>query len=177
MSDYKKRKTRKKKEPLMTPKISKVGGGLGMNVPPAPRIMGGSAPLMAVKTPKGGSASAPAPAAAPPAPAPVPTLVPMNGGKLILAPKKAKSSVILAPRVKKTPVKTRKIHVQLSGLKKRLTRAKIIHKDSHEKPIEQIRKSLEEAKLIKPLKEGKSVPEPLLRSIHKDYLLLRNKAL
>jgi hypothetical protein len=123
-----------------------------------------------------------------------------TGGKLVLAPpkKKTRSKVLLAPPgAKKNPgsataqagapgtsnpskrrhVSTRKIRVQLSGLKKRLTRAKSIHKDSQEKSISDIRKTLEEAKLIKPATEGKKVPDSMLRDIYKDYLLLRNKAL
>ena len=48
---------------------------------------------------------------------------------------------------------------------------------SKEKSIEDIRKILEESKLVKPAKEGKKVPDDILRNIYKDYLLLRNKAL
>jgi hypothetical protein len=102
---------------------------------------------------------------------------PQTGGKLVLAPKK-KSRVILAPpKSRKGPHQTRKIRVQLSGLKKRLTKAKKIHSDSREKPIAEVRKLLEEAKLVKPAKDGKTVPDSVLRDIYKDYLLLRNKAL
>jgi hypothetical protein len=139
------------------------------------------------------------------APPPVPVSTPatqasqgsQSGGKLVLAPpkKKTRSKVLLAPPgARKNPgsataqagapgpskrrhVSTRKIRVQLSGLKKRLTRAKSIHKDSQEKSISDIRKTLEEAKLIKPATEGKKVPDSMLRDIYKDYLLLRNKAL
>jgi hypothetical protein len=71
------------------------------------------------------------------------------------------------------------VKVQLSGFKKRVTRAKAISKESSQKPLADIRKELEEAKLIKPLpKETKErVPEAVLRSMHRDYLLLRNRAL
>lgn len=107
-----------------------------------------------------------------------------GGSKITLAPpkKKTKPSVLLAPPVaakkhRKGIHQTRKIRVQLSGLKTRLTRAKTIHTDSREKSIADIRKVLEEAKLVKPAKEGKQVPESVLRDIYKDYLLLRNKAL
>jgi hypothetical protein len=110
-----------------------------------------------------------------------------GGGKLkskvVLAPKKHKSQVLLAPptsakKYGSKPVReTRKIKVQLSNMKRRVSTAKIIHKDSKEKSIEEIRKLLEEAKLIKPAKEGKKVPEDILRNIYKDYLILRNKAL
>jgi hypothetical protein len=109
------------------------------------------------------------------------------GGKhsLVLAPAKkktAKGHLLLAPPAinrnkahKRTH--TRKIRVGLSGMKKRLTRAKHIHRDSQEKSIEDIRKLLEEAKLVRPAKPGKQVPEDVLRNIYKDYLILRNKAL
>ena len=90
------------------------------------------------------------------------------------------SKLVLAPPTHDKKGKrghTRKIRLQLSNMKKRFSTAKVIHKDSKEKSIEDIRKLLEEAKLIKPAKEGKKVPEDILRNIYKDYLLLRNKAL
>jgi len=107
-------------------------------------------------------------------------------GKLTLAPpkKKTKSALHLAPPAhrnknsRKGAHQTRKIRVQLSGLKKRMTKAKTIHKDSREKPIAEVRRLLEEAKLVKPQAQGKPpVPESVLRDIYKDYLLLRNRAL
>lgn len=107
-------------------------------------------------------------------------VVPQKGGKIVLEPKKkAKSGLVLAPPTKNKHKKdkTRKIKVQLSNMKKRITTAKVIHKDSKEKSIEEIRKLLEEAKLVKPVKDGKKVPEDILRNIYKDYLILRNKAL
>jgi hypothetical protein len=109
-----------------------------------------------------------------------------GGKKVVLAPakKKSRGKVLLTAPGSSTKVKskgvhqTRKIRVQLSGLKKRLTKAKTIHKDSREKPIGEVRKLLEEAKLIKPQLPGKApVPESVLRDIYKDYLLLRNRAL
>jgi hypothetical protein len=107
-------------------------------------------------------------------------------GKLTLAPpkKKTRSAVLLAPPAhrakthRKGVQQTRKIRVQLSGLKKRMTKAKRIHRDSRDKSINEIRKLLEEAKLVKPQVQGKPpVPESVLRDIYKDYLLLRNRAL
>lgn len=115
--------------------------------------------------------------------------------KLVLAPsskKKTRCGIVLAPPSEgKRPVRigssllskriggpgTRKIKVQLSNMKKRITTAKVIHKDSKEKSIGEIRSLLEKAKLIRPVKPGKEVPEDVLRNIYKDYLLLRNKAL
>ncbi len=98
-----------------------------------------------------------------------------KGGKVVLAAKKTKPKLLLAPPSGKK--KTRKIRVQLSGMKKRLTRAKHIHKDSKEKSIEEIRTILESAKLVKPASSGKKVPDDVLRNIYKDYMLLRGKAL
>jgi len=107
--------------------------------------------------------------------------------KLTLTPpKKTPKKLLLAPPAKKAAAsaaassqrETKKIRVQLGGFKKRITRAKHISHSSKVKPISEVRKALEDAKLIKPVKEGKdSVPEDMLRGIYKDYLLLRNRAL
>jgi hypothetical protein len=107
--------------------------------------------------------------------------------KLLLhPPKKTPKKIVLAPPATLKPKKrstnpreTHKVKVQLSGFKKRVTRAKAISKESSQKPLADIRKELEDAKLIKPLpKETKErVPEAVLRSMHRDYLLLRNRAL
>ena len=119
-----------------------------------------------VKEAASASATAPAPA--------------QQKSKLLLVPsrKKAKSSVILAPAKGRAPLKTtRKIRVHLSSMKKRLTQAKTIHGNSRNKPIEEIRRILEEAKLVKPKTDGKKVPDNVLRDIYKDYMLLRTKVL
>jgi hypothetical protein len=114
---------------------------------------------------------------------------------LLVPPKKKTRSVILAPAhsasasasaathekapaSKKSNVKkSRKVRVHLSGMKKRLTKAKTIHTNSREKPISEIRRLLEEAKLVKPRTDGKSVPDSVLRDIYKDYMLLRTRVL
>jgi hypothetical protein len=109
-----------------------------------------------------------------------------NGGAkkkaLVLAPSKtAKSKVHLAPvsspASRRSSKGTRKIRVQLSCMKKRLTRAKTIKSESRQKPIAEVRRILEEAKLIKPKADGKEVPESVLRDIYSDYMLLRNRVL
>lgn len=111
-----------------------------------------------------------------------------NGGAksgLVLAPKKKPAGRLhLAPPKGRSGhassthrASTRKIKVNLTNMKKRIHTAKLIHKDSKEKSIDEIRQLLEAAKLIKPAKEGKKVPEDILRNIYKDYLILRNKAL
>ena len=104
--------------------------------------------------------------------------------KLVLAPsRKVKGKVHLASPV--TPASntsrrskgTRKIRVQLSCMKKRLHRAKTIKSESRQKPIAEVRRILEEAKLIKPKADGKEVPESVLRDIYVDYMHLRNRVL
>lgn len=116
-------------------------------------------------------------------PTPNPTIPStQQGGKLVLAPKKKKTgAILLAPPKKLTGTRStrssKKIRVQLSNMKKRITTAKVIHKESKEKSIEEIRKLLEEAKLVKPASSGKKVPDDILRNIYRDYLILRNKAL
>lgn len=109
---------------------------------------------------------------------------PQNGGakkKLVLAPsRKVKSKVHLASpatHASKRSKGTRKIRVQLSCMKKRLTRAKNIKSESRQKPIAEVRRILEEAKLVKPRADGKQVPESVLRDIYSDYMLLRNRVL
>ena len=115
---------------------------------------------------------------------------------LVLAPPKTqtrKSKIHLAPPTSassasehriadhkhkaKRSASTRKIRVHLSGLKKRLCRANTIKKESHKKPIAEVRRILEEAKLVKPCKDGKEVPESVLRHIYRDYMILRNRVL
>lgn len=150
----------------------------------------------------GGAVLSPAPVSAivgtPVTPVALPSLPiadkvsPMQGGakkKLILAPsKKAKGKVHLAsasasaspahaPHASRRSKGTRKIRVQLSCMKKRLHRAKTIKSESRQKPIAEVRRILEEAKLVKPRADGKSVPESVLRDIYSDYMLLRNRVL
>lgn len=124
-------------------------------------------------------------------PAPTASAAPgQTGGakkkSLVLAPPKKqtrKSKVHLAPPASKDKKPahnlktTRKIRVHLGGLKKRLCRAKTIKHDSRKKPISEIRRTLEEAKLVKPCANGKEVPEDVLRTIFHDYMLLRNRVL
>lgn len=99
----------------------------------------------------------------------------------LIAPKKkaTRSGIVLAPprESKKKHIRghTRKIRVQLSNMKRRIQTAKLIHKQSSEKSIDEIRTLLENAKLIRPGKS--SVPESLLRNMYRDYLVLRSKAL
>ena len=116
-----------------------------------------------------------------------PGSAPQQGGakkKLVLAPsRKVKGKVHLAsPSPSASPASrrskgTRKIRVQLSCMKKRLHRAKTIKSESRQKPIAEVRRILEEAKLVKPRADGKEVPESVLRDIYVDYMHLRNRVL
>lgn len=122
-------------------------------------------------------APVPATAAAPvPVSMPLRTNIPpaMLGGKakVILEPPKKTAAKLVASKSKTR--KSRKIRVSLSGLGKRITRHKKIQKDAHVSSIEEIKKTLVAAKLIKP--ESKA-PETMLRQIYADYQTLKNKAL
>jgi hypothetical protein len=132
----------------------------GRQVPTVPMMSGGEAPMQKTTLQAGGSRAA----------------------KLVLAPAKTKGTtrkaLLLTPpgkRATKAPSKgTRKIRMQLSGLKKRLTRSRDISKESREKPVAVIRQELVAAKLIRPTS---TVPEPVMRDIWRDYQTLRGRAL
>jgi hypothetical protein len=140
----------------------------GNNVPPPPLLV------------------VPAPAAAPaPAPAPAPAAIPppqqanippaLRGGaktKVVLEPPKKTAAKLVASKSKTR--KAKKIRVSLTGLGKRITRHKKIQKEARNYSIEDIKKTLVAAKLIKP--ESKA-PESILRQIYADYQTLKNKAL
>jgi hypothetical protein len=135
--------------------------------------------------------SAPAAPSVPAAmPVAMPAAMPQTGGKvippkpkLILEKKKSMKKLHLAPASvsgKRSAPKTRKIRMNLSGMKKRLTRAKEIHGDSRKKDISEIKKILQEAKLLKPRtseKPDSSEYDLLLRNTYENYMLLRNRAL
>lgn len=121
-------------------------------------------------------------------PAPVSTLtqpsIPTQGGakaktKVVLEPahKKKEGMKLVAPKAKhhiNQTRKVRKIRMSISGLGKRMTRHKKIQKEAKVVPLEQIKKRLIEAKLIK---ADSKAPEAILRQIYADYEILKNKAL
>ncbi len=108
--------------------------------------------------------------------------------KVILEKKKKATRVVFAPtKVKKlnpTPntaassAKTRKaakkIRMSLNGFGKRVTRANTIRVDAKKQKIDDVKKTLVEAKLIKA--ESKA-PEGVLRQMYSDYMMLKNRAL
>ena len=165
--------------------VGKMSGGV---IPPS-----SLPPPATVTSVTGGAVAAALVKGSPPVPVP-----PQAGGKpkLILEPKKRSMKKLhLAPATIKSSgmaqgqaahtgtgkrSKTRKIRVSLSGMKKRLTRAKEIHKESRNSDIADIKKKLIEAKLIKPRPEGKpdsTEYDMLLRKTYEDYMLLRGRAL
>lgn len=129
-----------------------------------------------------------------PAPVSAPVSVSTQGGgihakpvKVILEKKKKGTRVILGPtKVKKlnpivssgSQAKTRKvakkIRMSLNGFGKRVTRANTIRVEAKKQSIEDLKKTLVEAKLIKA--ESKA-PEGVLRQMYADYMTLKNRAL
>jgi hypothetical protein len=122
------------------------------------------------------AAAAPAPAAAaipPPQQANIPPA--LRGGaktKVVLEPPKKTAAKLVASKSKTR--KAKKIRVSLTGLGKRITRHKKIQKEARSYSIEDIKKTLVAAKLIKP---DSKAPESILRQIYADYQTLKNKAL
>ena len=106
--------------------------------------------------------------------------------KVILEKKKKSTRVVLAPtKVRKlnptvpgTPAKTRKvakkIRMSLGGFGKRVTRANTIRVDAKKQKLEDVKKILVEAKLIK---ADSKAPEGVLRQMYADYMTLKNRAL
>jgi len=107
--------------------------------------------------------------------------------KLILAPKKviklppgplAAGTGEAAKKHSHSHAKTqkvaRRIRVSVSGLNKRVNRAKTIKKESQVMPIEKLKKELETAGLIK---TGSKAPETILRQMYTDFQVLKQRAL
>jgi hypothetical protein len=115
---------------------------------------------------------------------------PLAGGssskpvKVILGPKAAKSQVILSPKKPsvvatttinaKTRKHAKKIRMSLGGFGKRVTRANKIRFDAKKQGIEEIKKILKDAKLVK---DTTKAPEAVLRSMYSDFMMLKSRAL
>lgn len=162
---------------------------------------GGAAPLSAAPLSAAPLSGTPAPPPSPipmstPTPAPSPTpITAQQGGKavkVILDPskKKTKKLVLSPPKTviklpgrsdvpkkqpnNKTHKISRRIRVSVDGLKKRVHRAKTIKKESQKMPIEQLKKDLQKAGLIK---DGSKAPEGILRQMYSDFEVLKQRAL
>lgn len=109
--------------------------------------------------------------------------------KVVLAPKKKTAKVVFSKSKKKvlqavalatatvankTRKVAKKIRMSISSLSNRMTRAHKIRKESKEMKIEDIKKALKQANLIK---ETTKAPDSILRQMYADYLLLKNRAL
>jgi len=106
--------------------------------------------------------------------------------KVILEKKKKGTRVVLAPtKIRKlnptapvTQAKTRKIakkiRMSLGGFGKRVTRAHTIRVDAKKQKLEDVKKILVDAKLIK---ADSKAPEGVLRQMYADYMTLKNRAL
>jgi hypothetical protein len=107
--------------------------------------------------------------------------------KVILkAPKKKTQRVLLSvaktiqipkPTVThkgKTRKASKRIQFSLKHLRNKLHKAKTIKKSSEEKPLDEIKKILVDAKLIK---VDSKAPEQMIRQIYNDFMSLKHKAL
>lgn len=110
---------------------------------------------------------------------------PLNGGaatKVVLAAAKKKGHVVLAApkaaatatKQKKTRKASRSIKMSMTGLDKKITRAKTIRKDAAAISVPDLKKALHKAGLIK--LESKA-PESILRQMYADYMMLKDRAL
>lgn len=166
------------------------------------RQKGGQAPVQVSRS--DAPSFTPLPVATPvkPVNAPAPVIQDQQGGKkdvkvildktrhktrkLILAPKKVvklppgphATSEGVARKHPHSHAKTqkvaRRIRVSVSGLNKRVNRAKTIKKESQVMPIEKLKKELETAGLIK---AGSKAPETILRQMYTDFQVLKQRAL
>lgn len=78
------------------------------------------------------------------------------------------------PLKNKTRKVSKKIKFSLKHLNKKIHKAKTIKKQSEEKSLDEIKKILSEAKLIK---VDSKAPEAMIRQIYSDFMVLKHKAL
>jgi len=78
------------------------------------------------------------------------------------------------PLKNKTRKVSKKIKFSLKHLNKKIHKAKTIKKQSEEKSLDEIKKILSEAKLIK---VDSKAPERMIRQIYSDFMVLKHKAL
>uniref|UniRef100_A0A6C0IH65 Uncharacterized protein n=1 Tax=viral metagenome TaxID=1070528 RepID=A0A6C0IH65_9ZZZZ len=78
------------------------------------------------------------------------------------------------PLKNKTRKVSKKIKFSLKHLNKKIHKAKTIRKQSEEKSLDEIKKILSDAKLIK---VDSKAPEGMIRQIYSDFMVLKHKAL
>jgi hypothetical protein len=74
----------------------------------------------------------------------------------------------------KTHKTSQKIKFSLKHLNKKISKARTIKKQSQEKSLDEIKKILSDAKLIK---VDSKAPEAMIRQIYSDFMVLKHKAL
>jgi hypothetical protein len=84
-------------------------------------------------------------------------------------------SLAITPAHTKTrKVSSRKIKVSMKTLRKKIHRAKTIRKQAESTTLDEIKKDLHKAGIIK---ADSKAPEPILRQMYADFMTLKNKAL
>jgi hypothetical protein len=100
--------------------------------------------------------------------------------KVVLAAAKKKGVILAAAKTKvgdsktKKASKTKKVRVTISNLRKKIGKAKDIRKVATETGIEDVKKALQKAALIKP---GSKAPDAMLRQLYADFMMLKGRAL
>lgn len=97
--------------------------------------------------------------------------------RVVFSPTKVKKlnpSSAPAPQVAKTRKVAKKIRMSLGGFGKRVNRANTIRAESNKQKIDDVKRILVEAKLIK---ADSKAPETVLRTMYADYMMLKNRAL
>lgn len=99
--------------------------------------------------------------------------------KVVLAPAKVKKlpgtpGAAAAPSTNKTRKVAKKIRMSLNGFGKRVTRANTIRHEAKKHSLEEVKKTLVEAKLVK---ADSKAPESVLRQMYADYMTIKNRAL
>ena len=123
-------------------------------------------------------------------PAPIQKAGASKAVKVILEKRKKTTRVVLSPtkvkklnptsasasvsQVAKTRKVAKKIRMSLGGFGKRVNRANTIRAESNKQKIDDVKKTLVEAKLIK---ADSKAPETVLRTMYADYMMLKNRAL
>jgi hypothetical protein len=184
MGSSRKRGGARGKNASKTYKVGKEGGGTSpgtltqlaaSHLPsPAPGSMPAAAPV-GVSTPPMQTA-APVKAVGG-APAPVRVVLAAakkKKGKVLLAAAKTVAPLAHAHAKTKKVKVARKVRVSMAGLSRKINKAKDIRQKATGDSIEEIKKSLEKAGLIK--KESKA-PETMLRQMYADFMMLKKRAL